>query len=213
MTERALRTGKQLREERGKELFGFSYISTAVPIIENGEIAGVVSAVISNQRVETIRTGAAELTATVEEMTSTTEQVAEASNEVAGSLQGLSTQSQKVMEDVAQIDAVVRFVQEVADQSHLLGLNAAIEAARAGEHGRGFEVVASEIRKMAAGSKNAAIQIKKQLESIQKAIKEFDAAIQHIAAFTEEHSASLQELNAAFGHIVQTAEKLSTLDS
>ena len=58
---------------------------------------------------------------------------------------------------------------EITEQSKLLALNATIEAARAGEQGRGFAVVATEIRSLADQSKQATVQVRKLLSSIQSA--------------------------------------------
>jgi methyl-accepting chemotaxis protein len=65
-----------------------------------------------------------------------------------------------------EIDNVIGFISDIAQQSNLLGLNAAIEAARAGENGRTFSVVAQEIRKLANNSKDATSQVSDSLNKI-----------------------------------------------
>ncbi|MGC5324182.1 methyl-accepting chemotaxis protein [Brevibacillus sp. SYSU BS000544] len=207
---KAFETGKVVQEERGPEQFGMAYISSGVPIRENGKVIGVICAVVSSEQIDTLRTSATELSATVEEMSATTQEVSSASADMAHRLQGLLSESENMINDIKEIHSVLAFVQDVASQSHMLGLNAAIEAARAGEHGRGFSVVANEIRKMAEQSKVSAKNIHDQLQHIQDAVIKINDTIQQVASYTQQHSASMQELHHAFDHIAQTADRLVT---
>ena len=69
---------------------------------------------------------------------------------------------------VQSISSTIGLVEDIAEQTNLLALNAAVEAARAGEHGKGFAVVASEIRKLADKSKQATTKIISLINDIQQ---------------------------------------------
>ena len=83
-----------------------------------------------------------------------------------------------VREATDQIASAVAVIQEIAQQTNLLSLNAAIEAAKAGENGKGFAVVAEEVRKLAERSRESTIEIKKLLVDTHDAVEGGVKAVQ-----------------------------------
>ncbi|MBP1753927.1 MAG: hypothetical protein H6Q59_325 [Firmicutes bacterium] len=75
---------------------------------------------------------------------------------------------EKLADKSSSINKIINVINDIANQTNLLSLNASIEAARAGEHGKGFAVVASEIRTLAEQSKTSVNDIKKIIGSIQE---------------------------------------------
>ena len=121
--------------------------------------------------------------------------VKEAAFETANRINDLGEQSQK-------IGQIIEVIDDIAEQTNLLALNAAIEAARAGEHGKGFAVVADEVRKLAERSGKATKEIALLITDIQKGTKLAIDAMQIGKTEVEQGVVLAQEAGKSLSEIV-----------
>ncbi len=95
--------------------------------------------------------------------------IADAMEEIRARVDGIADEILTLSGRTQQIGAITQTVNELADRSKLLALNASIEAARAGEHGKGFAVVADQVRGLAEQSKAATAQVEAILSDVKEA--------------------------------------------
>jgi methyl-accepting chemotaxis protein len=165
----------------------------------------------ASTNVQTIAAAAEELSASIAEIG---RRAAESSKIAANAVTDARRTNQAVggLASAGQrIGEVVQLINDIASQTNLLALNATIEAARAGEAGKGFSVVASEVKNLAAQSAKATEEIADQVAAIRKATDEAVASIKGISAVIDamnEISASIaegmQQQGAATGEIART---------
>nr|WP_238442610.1 methyl-accepting chemotaxis protein [Desulforamulus reducens] len=155
---------------------------------------------------------AQQLASMAEELNSTVHSVPSAIKSVTGALE---THCEKLNSAVFQAekhindtDEVIEFIKKVADQTKLLGLNAAIEAARAGNHGRGFGVVANEVRKLAEDSVVSAKKISNILGNIEDSMKTIILGIDETATIAQMQQSTTDKVDEATKQLGQIADEM-----
>jgi methyl-accepting chemotaxis protein len=164
----------------------------------------IMAAETSKQTAESATSGARVVNETIVGMNVIADRVRQTSKTV----EALGTRSE-------QIGDIVGTIEDIADQTNLLALNAAIEAARAGEQGRGFAVVADEVRALAERTTKATREIGEMIKAIQKetqeAVKAMDEGVHEVEKGAESSQKSGQALEEILNGINEVSMQVNQI--
>ena len=143
------------------------------------------TAQLSTQKAKSVFDSAQKITLVSETGKKSVSESIEAMKQIREQMEGIAESIVRLSEQGQAIGEIMLSVNDLAEQSNLLAVNASIEAAKAGEQGKGFSVVAQEVRNLAEQSKQATVQVRGILNDIQKAT--------HAAAMVTEQGSKVVE--------------------
>jgi methyl-accepting chemotaxis protein len=175
-----------------------------------------VTAQQSSQKAQTVATMARHAAEIAAEGLGTVERSVAGMQDLRGRVETIADQMLALSEQTQQIGEIIASVEDLADQSNLLAVNATIEASRAGEQGRGFAAVAHEVRSLAERSKAATLQVRTLLTDIQRATNAAVLATEQGtrgadegARLVEQAGITIRQLDETIRHSAEAAQQIA----
>lgn len=202
-TAQALKKRQRVVMRVGKEVYGIPYIGMAFPVTDpgTGKLIGAIAITSPIHRQESLIAAAEKMEGQVSTIATAITNLSATTEELAATTENLNNAAQALKGEVRKTDGVVNLIRDIAEETHMLGLNAAIEAARVGDAGRGFNVVAGEIRNLSQNTQRSAKEVMQALQEMQRSILDLTHAIEQISAATQQQAATTQEISAAINEL------------
>ena len=168
--------------------FGIAYMVKTFPLRdETKKVIGACAVLESTQTETVLENLSCQIADAMEELSITTGNLFTNTNYMDSTSQSILAQLEESGQTIERSDTIIKMIRQISRQTNLLALNATIEAARAGEHGRGFNVIASENRKLSQEVDDSVQQIGEILNTIrndnvhnQEKIEEFHKMVKEI---------------------------------
>jgi methyl-accepting chemotaxis protein len=182
------------------------------------DLTGVVASASeeASSNVGAVASAAEELTGSVNEIARQVQESSRIAVEAVTQAKATDVRIGELSQAAGRIGDVLKLITAIAEQTNLLALNATIEAARAGEAGKGFAVVASEVKALAAQTAKATEEIASQISDMQMAtadsvgaIKTIGTTISRISEIAAAIAAAVEEQGAATGEIARNVTEAS----
>ncbi len=194
--------------------YGFPMLVANYPIFDeddSNELVATFGFTTPKKNAANIREMSSQLEGGLSGIAAAIQQLAASSATIHANQEILNDSIKEIEEVSDEINEVSAFIKQIADETKMLGLNAAIEAARAGEVGRGFGVVAQEIRKLSDQSKGTVPKIKQLTDSIKQKVNEASDKSKGSLYSSQEQAAATEEITASIEEITSLSEELSNI--
>lgn len=194
-----------------EKVFGFPVETIGIPVFVDDKIEGtmILSMSVDKTRIrEKVSTLATALSEALSQISTNVVAMSNTFQDINETNAGIEKFIEETKKNSTKTDEVLSFIQNIAKQTNLLGLNAAIESARAGEYGKGFGVVSTEIRNLSNSTKKSTEQINEILNNIKNSINKIYEKFQQSNELLSNETASLQEITATIEELSSTATLL-----
>lgn len=196
-----------------KEVFGLEFKTIGIPVKDdNGEVVGtfVVGRPSWKQDIsvmsENVATAIDQISTSINDVLTGAHNISNSNTEIASKVEELNKETKNT-------DDVLGFVNNIAQQTNLLGLNAQIEAARAGDLGRGFAVVAQEIRKLSDTSKESIKKISNSFNTTKSLVNRINKEVDETNDIFNRQVNAIQEISATIEELSSIAKNLENIAS
>lgn len=213
LVEKAMRFREKQVAIVDESVFGFPYVGTAMPIVDE-KTKTVVGALFIGENTEEQELIKSMTESITEHIISVNEMAQDMSSKMQSLYERQSHLGRQFMnfnEDLSSVDGFSKVIEGISRQTNMLGINAAIESARIGELGRGFAVVADEIGKLSKQSQDSVTRIRHKTTQIKLGSEELTGHMKEIENISKEIEGAIRRVADNMDHISASIEELSSL--